>query len=202
MLKQLLISMLALCSSTLCLPAMAGGHQHGEHQHDHAHHHQTKSHGAHLHGVAELSIAIEGNSIEMALSSPAANIVGFEHRAESAEQIQALKQARSRLESPDKLFEFPNRQCAASQWDIDLSALEKSPHQHHGHSDDHHQHDTSHSEVSAHYRFKCRENKTPSEVLVHLIDYFPAIEKLKVQWITPTKQGAATLTARSKRIEF
>ena len=36
---------------------------------------------AHIHGLATLTLALEGNSLEIEFESPAANLVGFEHRS-------------------------------------------------------------------------------------------------------------------------
>ena len=47
---------------------------------------QASSLDAHVHGEAELTIAFEGQRIEMQLVSPAANIFGFEHAPKNDEQ--------------------------------------------------------------------------------------------------------------------
>ncbi|MGB1290473.1 MAG: ZrgA family zinc uptake protein, partial [Porticoccaceae bacterium] len=36
---------------------------------------------AHVHGLSQLTIAVEGETVELEFSSPAMNLVGFEHRA-------------------------------------------------------------------------------------------------------------------------
>jgi len=53
----------------------------------HDHDHEVLQHSAHLHGHAELTLALEGRALEINLASPAANIVGFEHKATSSEQL-------------------------------------------------------------------------------------------------------------------
>ena len=62
--------LLALPFALLPLAAMAH-----DHDHDHAEH---ASLGAHEHGVAQLNVALDGNTLEIELESPAMNLVGFE----------------------------------------------------------------------------------------------------------------------------
>ena len=38
---------------------------------------------AHVHGLSELAIAMEGEKLEIQFTSPAMNLVGFEHQASS-----------------------------------------------------------------------------------------------------------------------
>jgi len=45
----------------------------------------TRSHGAHVHGMARLDLAWEGAQVQIRLETPLANLVGFEHRPETAE---------------------------------------------------------------------------------------------------------------------
>ena len=42
--------------------------------------------GAHQHGHAELQLAIEGERVDLIFTSPAYNLLGFEHRARTGEQ--------------------------------------------------------------------------------------------------------------------
>ena len=52
-------------------------------------------HGPHIHGLAEATIALEGKVLEIGLQSPASNIVGFEHKARTKEQIDKVQQAKN-----------------------------------------------------------------------------------------------------------
>ena len=47
--------------------------------------------GAHQHGHAELQIAIDTNSADVFLRSPAYNLLGFEHQPRTKQQHQQLK---------------------------------------------------------------------------------------------------------------
>jgi len=187
---------------------------------------------SHVHGAAELMVALEGDSVEIMLESPAANIVGFEHKATSAEQIAAVEQAEALLKQPLTLFSLGG-QCQVSELELNMDAVEPEAHeQHHDHEqqdDDHHhekhhdehKHDhdeheeahdqkeqgSSHGEVSAHYHFKCQNADQIRTLTVNLGQHFPAIESLSVAWINEKAQGAMTLnksqlTGSQRTIEF
>ena len=65
---------------------------------------EKRHHGAHVHGVATLNVAIEGNNVYIEFSSPAANIVGFEHHPRAHEQKDAVQDAVNKLQNGDALF--------------------------------------------------------------------------------------------------
>ena len=176
--------------------------QHHDDHHDQSDQHSTSEQQAHLHGVAELTLAIEGNKLEISLESPAVNIVGFEHKATSKQQIKAVEQAKSILESSPRLFSFSGSDCVLQQASVDMSALIEQDH--HDHHDDEHddEHDDSHSEVSADYHYQCAQGEKLDSISVNLIALFPSFEKLKVMWLTDSQQGAAELTATSSLVRI
>jgi len=165
--------------------------------------HQHQSHDAHVHGLAELTVALEGNQLELHLASPAANIVGFEHRAVTAEQSHAVQQAEALLNSAQQLFSFSGTRCDAQEIKVDMSALEKEDAHHHNH-DGHHgdKHQTRHSEVSAEYRFACAQGAELTSITVTLLELFPGIETLSTMWVIEAGQGAIVLRRGSQDIYF
>ena len=166
--------------------------------HDQSDQHSTSEQQAHLHGVAELTLAIEGNKLEISLESPAANIVGFEHKATSKQQIKAVEQAKSILQSSPSLFSFSGSDCVLQQATVDMSALIEQDH--HDHHDD--EHGDGHSEVSADYHYQCAQGERLDSISVNLIALFPSFEKLNVMWLSDSQQGAAELTAKSPVIRI
>ena len=191
-------ALMGLSVSLMCLSghATAGDHGHHDHGSHDDHGHEQRSH---VHGVVELMLAQEGHSLEIMLESPAANIVGFEHRASSAQQIAAVEQAGKLLNAPLQLFAF-NGGCKVHDVELDMASVEPEEHDHHAHKDKHdHQHDdhkesgSSHGEISAHYHFDCASDKAITAVTLNLTQHFPAIETLLISWITEAGQGAATL---------
>ena len=127
--------------------------------HDGDDHHQQE---AHLHGLVEMTLAIEGNTIELNLESPAANIVGFEHPASTPEQQASVTRAKTILDMPAQLLTFIGTHCEAITQEIDVSAVLKPAEMHHKeaahsehqeHTDEGHGDSETHSEISARYRY-------------------------------------------------
>ena len=110
--------------------------------------------GAHLHGHAELLIAIEGEYVDIQLTSPAANILGFEHAPRNAEQRKRIQQAQSVLEHADTLFQFRKTKCQSIMANVQFpfsadtsNATEHNEHDNSQHDGDHHEnHHDGHGE--------------------------------------------------------
>ncbi|MGD8701631.1 MAG: DUF2796 domain-containing protein [Desulfosarcina sp.] len=181
---------------------------------------EKRHHGAHEHGVANLNIAIEGNSVYIEFTSPAANIVGFEHHPRTQEQKNAVKDAVNKLQKGDAIFLLSAKSesklvNASVDTDIDKDAehhaQEEHAHskeEHHGHAekhdDDHGDADKHerHSEFEAKYQFACQKPDKLSQIEVMLFRAFPGIEHIEVQLLTETKQTAMELTAKKNKIEL
>jgi hypothetical protein len=178
-------------------------------------HAQQSNLGAHVHGVSELNIAIEGNKLEIQLRSPAMNIVGFEHKAGTEQQIIKVKQSEVKLNDHEALFSFSSGGCKLNQAQIDLSDLIKShateknshtssKHAHHKHALDHNQEHEygNHSEIVAHYYYDCEDMNELSSLSFGFFDVFPTMQHINGIWITTSGQGAVALTSQNKTIMF
>lgn len=169
---------------------------------------ETHSHDAHVHGEATLNLVIDGNQLLLELSSPAANLLGFEHVPQNQAQKQQLKKTRSLLSDVDSLVALTNASCQLISADIDLpyADLKNDPpddahtdhDNHHGHSDNHHSTGTTeHSEIHAQYHLNCPAEKAIEQLTIPLFQHFPGLEKLEVMWINGNRQGIRHLTPDS-----
>jgi hypothetical protein len=184
---------------------------------------EQRHHEAHVHGVAHLNVALEGNNLYIELSSPAANIVGFEHHPRTEEQKAAVKTAIETLEAGEKLFALSTdtggRLVKANvQTDVengsDHEPGQSHAHDHakssqeaeveeHQHGEDHEADDHErHSEFKAEYHFVCKTPQKLTLIEVNLFRVFPGIEYIEVQLLTDTKQSALELTAPKNKIVF
>ena len=145
---------------------------------------------AHVHGLSQLNIAVEGEKVELEFSSPAMNLVGFEHKATSKKDIAAVKQTESILRQPEMLFSLSEAQCKPVYTNIDISGLIEHDHKAHD------EHET-HSEIVANYSFECKDSSVLSSIKVSLFESFAGIYKIQAMWVTPSKQGSAKLTAEN-----
>ena len=175
---------------------------------------EKRHHEAHEHGVANLNIAVEGNNIYIEFTSPAANIVGFEHHPRTHDQKDAVKDAVKKLQEGDALFILSTGSesklvKSSVDTDIDKDADHDSESEHghgkeehhdkeHGEADEHERH----SEFKAQYHFVCKKPDRLSQIDVKLFRVFPGIEHIEVQLITETKQTAVELTAKKIKISL
>lgn len=182
---------------------------------------------AHVHGLSELTIAMDATSIELQLISPAMNLVGFEHKASSKQDVAAVKQAELILGQEDSLFLIAGGDCEHFSTSIDSGDLlerdnhhddhddhekhddhddheKHDDHDDHGKHDDHSDHDQAetHSEMVASYSYACKDTSKLSSLTVGLFASFSGIHKINTLWVTPSKQGSNMLSAKNATIEF
>lgn len=174
------------------LPAIA--HAGEQHHHDH-HHDEHASLGTHEHGVAQFDAALDGTSLEIELRSPAVNLLGFEHAANSAEDKRKVADTRAQLEQPDRLFGL----SAEAHCKLDEARLESPLFASKGHD-----HDAgTHSDIHARYRYSCSAPEAlPGLDLRGLFEAFPGTEKIQAQVIGPNGQQGRQLRAEHAQITF
>ena len=147
---------------------------------------------AHEHGSATLNIAVDGDSLFLEFESPAVNIVGFEHAAETDQQTTAIKQAIDKLQNFDAVLLLPDTaEChlitASADWISEHSAdLAES----------------GHTEFHAEYHLNRAQIGRLGYIDVPLLSLFPDIEEIDVQAIMPNRQFATELNAGNRRINL
>ncbi len=211
------LNRIALTASLLAPLALVAPWVSADEKHEHEHDHEKRQHDAHVHGIAALNLALEGQEVHIEFDSPAANLVGFEHAPSSEADHAALDKAVATLKDGDRLFRFnAEARCRMEKADV-TSALLDEEHDEHAdkHSSDHdqekkdgHDHEKhedeeeAHSDIEAAYHFECDEPGKLTQLTVELFEAFPGTEKLKVQYVIESKQGAAELTAASHVLKF
>ncbi len=168
---------------------------------------QHVSHVAHVHGLSELTLEMEGEKLEIQLQSPAMNLLGFEHKARTKNDIAAVEHAQSQLSNPDSLFLFSEGHCSVTDTAIDVSAVLDSEHDRHKDDEDKietddHEHEDRHSEIIASYHYRCESTATLSAITVNLFEIFSGIQQVKTLWITEKQQGGLTLNAENRIINL
>ena len=198
-----------LCATCLCaVSAQAEDKRHAD---------------AHEHGHGSLDIAVEGNTVDMALRVPGADIVGFEHAAESDADKAALAEALAKLEKPLTLFVPPAAaNCTVSAAEAEYELEHDDEHDDHkddDHKDDDHKDDDhakhdddghhkdehdeeGHAEFHAEYRLTCGNVGALAGLDFAYFAQFPAAEELEVQIITDKGQNGAEVTRESPRLDL
>ncbi|WP_087026674.1 zinc uptake protein ZrgA [Thaumasiovibrio subtropicus] len=99
-----------------------------------------REHGAHVHGVVELNMAQDGQQLLIEVTAPGADVVGFEHAPQNADQKAQVESATATLNDAAKLFAF-STPCNLIEAAVS-NTLEADKHDGHDHHDhDHHDHD-------------------------------------------------------------
>ena len=178
---------------------------------------------AHEHGVGQLSIAIEGNEVEIELVLPGADAVGFEHAARTDSERKAVVEAAEKLKEAKRLIRLTSgAHCHVEKTEV-ASALLDSDKDEHDHAHDHkhekhakqdeHKHNEHkehdkhpdgeiHSEFTAHYHFHCDHPEKLTGADVEFFKVFPSAHELVARWITSKGQGVTELTAKATRLKF
>ncbi|MEE2698828.1 MAG: DUF2796 domain-containing protein [Pseudomonadota bacterium] len=168
---------------------------------------------AHEHGVGQLYIAIEGHDVEIELTIPGSDVVGFEHRPSTEDQRKAVITGVKTLRNVNKIVNLNTvAKCHIEDVKVTSGLLEdqKDDIGHSGNHNHKHKHETKnsvdhkevHSEFIAHYHFHCEHPKLLSTVQLGFFKVFPSAHELEAKWITPKGQGASELTPSSPNLNF
>lgn len=184
---------------------------------------EYRQHSAHVHGHVEFNIAQDGSDLLLEITAPGADVVGFEHAPENAEQEKTLQHAIATLEDSNALFAInPQAQCEIEEVHVEHSLggqhEEHEHHDHEGHDHDehaHHDHDkhehdgheghdhsehSDHGEFTAQYRFHCAQVGELSRIQTDWFNQFPSTESVNVNLFTDTTQSAISLTKSNTQI--
>jgi hypothetical protein len=187
------------------------------HAADAGHEVEHASLGAHEHGTARLNAALDEQTLELELDSPAMNLVGFEHPATSDADKAAVAQARAQLEQPLTLFSLPvAARCIVAKQELHSPLFGDKPdpgevadHDDDDGDDDHDhgatpgEHHHEHSEIHAHYQFQCDNAAVIKQLnLANLFKIFPATHKVQVQLIAPSGQQGLEASPANSALNF
>lgn len=166
-------------------------------------HTQTRELDAHQHGHGALNIAFEGASVAMELEVPGADIVGFEHPAESDADRALIDAAIAQLAKPLELFAMPAAAgCTVTAANVAL--LGEDDHDEHGddhkdeHDDDHNDEhaddhkdehadeegEEGHNEFHAEYALTCADPSAIDAIEFVYFERFPNAAELDIQLIS------------------
>ena len=91
-----------------------------------------RQHDAHVHGAGTLNLVQEGQQLHIDLDIPGMDIVGFEYKARTTAQKQAVKEVVAALKRGGDLFQMnAEAKCAFNAVEVEVSLLDDA------HEDDH-----------------------------------------------------------------
>nr|WP_102525818.1 DUF2796 domain-containing protein [Vibrio lentus]PMJ56584.1 hypothetical protein BCU20_19510 [Vibrio lentus] len=156
---------------------------------------EFRSHEAHVHGKVEVNIAQDGQELLVEVTAPGADVVGFEHAPETAEQKKVFEHAIAQLNKPEELFGFNNAGCTLKFKSV-TNTLE-------GDHDDHEGHDHSeggHGEFTVEYHYQCSDIEKLDTVNTQWFSKFGNTKSMTVNLLTDSAQIQEILNA--ERISF
>jgi Protein of unknown function (DUF2796) len=154
---------------------------------------EFRSRGVHEHGSATLDIALEGATLEIALHSPAINVIGFEHEPRSPQEKGALAQANRVFGTPQGLFLMPARAaCASTRVSLTPITYERDG--------DDEKPGAPHADYDVTYQFNCAHADQLDWVEVKLFGQMKGMRKITASVVTATLQTQVALTPDSARI--
>lgn len=169
---------------------------------------------AHTHGEAKLQVAVSGQAFDLILESPAANLIGFEHRPKTEAQQEALDTARGWLATTALIDTKGKASCRVVDASVSHSLMASKEHP--SDTDHDHDHDASeghgehekkkagntHSEFVVSQNIRC-QGLTPSQDLTTpLLGRFPGIERLQLEWVSAKGQGSMSLKPADNRFQL
>ncbi len=165
----------------------------------------ANEHTAHVHGEAELTLAVESNKLLINFLTPADSLLGFEHKAETAEQVKKIEDVRTKLSQIDTILTLSKMKCEISNNENNLNTLlAKGSHSTLGkHKDEHeHEHHVEHTELSFSYTLMCEKLSEVNTATINLFEQFEEINKVRTLWISEKGQGAVTLTPNNNTLKL
>ena len=140
---------------------------------------------SHTHGHVELKVAVEGDTLEIALEAPGESIVGFEHEARTDEQKTAVEAARKQLGDAAAIFALPDTAgCEVKSSNVELHI------------------EGEHSGFEASYSYSCATPASLTSLETKLFTLYPAIEEIEVEYATPAGQGTGEMEPGNAKLDL
>ena len=160
-------------------------------------------HGAHQHGVANMNISIEHGNVELELDGALANFISFEYAPQSDAEIAEVKAMANQLNAIDQLFVLPkDANCALKDLDLVSDVIEPQFLGQKTHTEAHKNHNTTHGNLMMTAQWQCQMSTKLQQLNVKLFEYFPNLEHVEVQMITPNGQKSAELSRKNSVIQW
>jgi len=149
------------------------------------HGHEKRQLDSHEHGVSTLKIALEGQTLEMELESPAKDIVGFEHAPENQSQKTAIKKALSLLKSKPGIF----KPSSTANCKIDAVSGEFEV-------------EKDHAGFYITWKIKCLNPERIKSLKTTFFQKFPKAEEIEVEIISASGQKAIEWENNTNKIKL
>lgn len=178
-----------------------------------AHAEPLRQYGPHVHGRGHLDLVLEGNQLVAKLTSPGADIVGFEYQPRFDEQITAVEAAVASLRDAARILGLPAAAgCGSDQVEVHSAMtprgrddVSQSPDKDHDYDEQQGDRETaiaSHAEFRVTYRLTCASPKKVDHLAPGYFGAFERTRELRVRAVGPWGQTSATVTRDRPRLDL
>ncbi|MDR1243498.1 MAG: DUF2796 domain-containing protein [Deltaproteobacteria bacterium] len=152
-------------------------------------------HGAHVHGAAAMNLALDGPNVDIELETPLDNVLSFEYTPKTAEEKREVQTMAETLRRAEALFLFPAAAgCELKEVSLESEAISEELLS--GKDGGDTVNFEGHADLDADFSFVCRNPQAITRIEVALFKYFPRLNEIEVQMVTPAGQKSAELTGR------
>lgn len=189
--KCLLLSVVALFTATMTADASA-----------------QSRHGAHTHGEGTLNAIRDRGTMSITINLPGADVVGFEHEAESETDIRTVRDALAILGDVSRVLAVPGAaDCTVQSAGATTNLLHNEGNHGHERADKHaHEHEKEdrggHGGFEAHYELNCGSPDALENIVIKLFSIFPSLHKIEAVMVSGTEQRAKKLTVDDNTISL
>lgn len=144
--------------------------------------------GPHVHGQATVNVSAEGSALDVELSLPGHDAVGFEHPPASAAESAALAKATATVDMAAWLQPSGAAACTLATHSVQANGYGavREP--------------GGHADFDATYHFQCLHPGQLRTLDIRLIQAFPSVQKVVVNTITDEGSTGTELTGTSARV--
>ena len=156
----------------------------------------------HQHGQAYLDMVLEPPTLLISISSPLANLTGFEYQPATKEEQSRWEQVKQDMQTPDLLIRLPEAaDCSLSRVLLQSPFATAEAHDHdHGDHGDHGDH--QHADLMAEYQYVCARAEALRQLELPIMQKYPDIERLRLQFIAPDRLHRIDINAGQDHVEL
>ncbi len=155
---------------------------------------------AHTHGQMTLDVAVDAQSITLAVASPLDSFLGFERAPRTAAERQQVADMVARLKAADQLFQpDPAGGCKLTQVALESEALALGATHGHAHG---HGGDAEHADIGVDIVFHCARAADARFIDVKLFGAYPRLRGIDAQVAAPQGQFKRSLRPGAARLSL
>ena len=153
--------------------------------------------GVHVHGQSQLQVALDNDTASVVWTTPANDLVGFEHAPKTDAQASQVQAALTRASQP--LLDFSGA-CILTASSIENPFAEHGHEDEHGHDEHQASAEDAHTDFRIEQQYRC--STPPTEFAFTGFDGFYEVEKVRVEWVSANGAGQINLTADAPSTEI